>query len=241
MCDSYFWLDRLHENQAITERRNEFYERCDKLVWNVAGDSLTFYRAWGAGKCKGCTSWCVQHCYMNIKNFMSNKRRKLKEVYSLPEYGTCIKRCPDEVGEMPFDKNIIKAQYVSFWGSGTINDARDAEFVINTIRNYPDKHYRIFTRNLEFAEEFYGNTIIFSADLATDKGLLEKALKNKNINIAVLNHRDNAELINDLKSKIPVVLACEECMKDGYSKQLCFHEKNRFLSIQNYEEVEKYV
>lgn len=237
MCDSYCWLDRLYENQAIAEQRHVFDEQCNDLVWKVTGESLTFYRAWGEGNCKGCTSWCKGHCYMNIKEFMKGKRKKLKEVNSLPKYDTCIERYPYKVGEMPFKKDIEKAKYVTFFGSGTIIDSDDVKFIADTIRRYPNKEYRIFTRDLGFIEEFYGHTIIFSVDCSTDRKILEKALKNKNVNVAVLNHLDNRGIIEELKPKFSVILSCDECMKGGISRQLCFHEENRFLSIQNYESV----
>jgi len=235
MCDSYCWLTELRKNQARSHARYTFFDQCSHLVWKATENSLTFYKAWGDGCCRGCTSWCVKHCYMNIKEFLQEERKKINKAWHLPTYDVCGN------GEMPFHNDISNAKYVTFFGSGTINHAHDIAFVKGTIEHYPNKHYRIFIRDLEFIEEFYGNQIIMSVDVGTNKHIIAKALNNKNINVAILNHPDNAELIKELKSKIPVVLNCEECMQGGYSKQHCFHEQNRFLSIQNYEEVENYV
>jgi hypothetical protein len=222
-----------------SQQNKKFADNCKYLVWKVTGESLVFYRAWGKRFCKGCTPWCLKHCYMNLKEFLKDKREFLANY--LPKYDSakdtyCREFLYFNNKDMPFHNDLSRAKYVTFFGSGTIIEKNDVDFITKTIKYYPNKIYRIFTRDLEFIEELYGQQIIFSADVDTDKKLLEKALKNKNVNIAVLNHQDNAELIKELKSKIKTVIECSKCLA-GECKHLCFYEGNKHLLLENYEEV----
>ena len=240
MCDSYDWMEEDRKNRKAYLSSLNFIKYCENLVWKVAGKSLTFYKNYGETRCNGCTPWCLKHCYMNIKEFLQNDRDKLGRI--LPVYGSLKNYSFGSFSyytseDMPFYNDLVNAMYVTYFGSGTINDDNNVQFVKNTIESYPNKHHRIFTRDLKFVENFYGSTIIFSADCSTPSELIDKALKNKNINIAVLGHPDNAEIISELKEKIKTVIYCDDCMESG-CVHLCFHETNRYLLIQNYEEVE---
>lgn len=223
MCSSYW--------QGVYENKYECSKR--KLVWLHQGEGLTFYKSYGKTDCQGCTKWCLKHCYMNIKEFLKNKREFLENTFDIPFYDY-----REHHDELPFHKDIERAKYITFFGSGTINCNADKESIKGIISRYPDKIYRIFTRNLYGVKDFYDHQIIFSVDNSTSPALLAEVISNKNVNIAVLNHPDNIELIDELKGKIKVHISCDDCMRDGVTKHLCFQENmNRSLLIENYEEI----
>lgn len=199
------------------------------LFWRVSGESLSFYKTYGNNNCQGCTSWCLKHCYMNMTEFLKENRNDILSITKMPNY--------DLMNKIPFDEEINKVKYVTFFASGTISSEEDKKFIIETIKRYPNKIYRIFTRNLFGIEDFYGNQIILSVDMNTDKNLLEKALKNKNINIAIIKHPENEDLIKKLKLKVKTLIDCNSCLNclnKFECKNLCFKEIDRFLLLQNY-------
>lgn len=216
MCDGY------------TSYSKQNYMRKQRIFWKVAGKSLTFYKAFGKGCCMGCTDWCTSHCYMNISSFLS---AEIKEQIMYSKEMPWI----DRFDRLSFESIIASIEYVTFFGSGTITSVNDIEFIKTIIKRYPDKKYRIFTRTANDLESFYGQLLIMSVDKDTNRQMLEKSLRNKNINIAVLNHPDNVGLINELKPKLKTVIECSKCLAEG-CKHLCFYEDNKFLLIENYVE-----
>ncbi|MFZ3132867.1 MAG: hypothetical protein WA125_17615 [Desulfosporosinus sp.] len=249
MCDGYYWLDEQRKAQVAYEKRKEFRDNRDNLVWLIQGESVVFYKAFSKDNCLGCTSWCMKHCYMNNRDFIPKLRKKINKSQEMPicSYWDLSSNSSDEKSSIDFDEkylplfheDIQKTKYVTFFGSGSINCEEDVKFIKWIIKNYPDKHYRIFIRDFYKIEEFYGQQIIFSADKDTDKNLLERALKDKNVNIAVLYHPDNMSLITELIVKIKTILVCDECLENGCTKHLCFKEDNKFFLIENYEEPNK--
>jgi len=209
-------------------------------VWLTKGESLSFYKAYGEGHCKGCTPWCVKHCYMNIREFLNDRRGDI----------LCLKNLKDGFENIRYRNSFLddmkKVMYITFFGSGTVNTEGDIKFIKDITNGFPGKKYRVFIRSLENIELLYGNNIILSVDCDTPQAILEKALKDKNINIAVLDHPDNHKTINKLKPAFKNIIKCEDCLKQTCNllkdcDHLCFKAENRYLLIQNYEEVKNYV
>lgn len=231
MCDGYCWIDEKRNIQRKYRKRTEFNFNCDNLVWLTQGESITFYKAFGKNNCLGFTPWCIAHCYMNNADFIPELREKINNSYEMPSCEYFSKTYLP-----PFHEDMQGAKYITFFGSGSVNCKKDVEFINWVTRSYKDKQYRIFVRDLYRVEEFYGHSIIFSVDKDTNRSLLGRVLKDKNINIAVLNHPDNAELIAELKSKMTSCVSCVSCLDGNINtKHLCFKNEDRILVLENYE------
>lgn len=207
---------------------NDNYKAVNTLPYITDGKCLSFYKSWGKHFCSGCTNWCASHCYMNLKEFVPEMRRNLFFRFY----------CSDFVENEQFKQDIEKAQFITFFGSGTISEP-DIMEIKTFIKMYPNKSYRFFVRELRFVDALYKHgLIIFSADRDTDANLLNEALNNRKVSISIVEHPDNKDLVYRLQQISLTNINCNDCVVEGCSKHLCFLQKDtRFLLLEAYEEI----
>lgn len=207
---------------------NDDYKAVHALSYITDGQCLSFYKSWGKHFCDGCTDWCTSHCYMKIKSFVPEMRSNLFYRFY----------CSDFIENEQFQQDIEKAQYITFFGSGTISEP-DLLEIQAFINMYPNKTYRFFVRELRFVDELFKHgLVIFSADRDTDATLLKEALKNRKASISIVEHPDNKDLIDRLQETNIANVNCNDCATNGCSKHLCFLQDDaHFLLLMAYEEL----
>lgn len=216
------------------------------IFYRISPPSVVFYVAYGEKHCKNATPWCLEHCCMRRHPFPPEDDKLLQEISSFDWQKFCkfmrwgTKEVKGQGGELI--RRIDDIKYMTFFASGTLEElGKDwAKGITKIAEQFDNKVVRFFTRSvgpLETASVPENARIIFSADKDTRIGLLHAASACNNINaIAVVDHVDNAEVIQYCTDRIGTVVKCSDCrLKDGSCRHLCFKQQGRFVLLQNYE------
>ncbi len=224
MCGSYSnydWRDEPDIDRSPIWRRSK------------DGKHVKFYAHYGSS-CKpafgvGATDWCQDHCYME----------------RLPppiKWGCDEKRDPSyELSwflESPCD-DFLQAEFVTFFASGGLHEFYiDEDKIVKALTSkYPEKVFRFFTRSENCGSRYFKSNavVLFSLDIDTPRKRVDYAINSNAIDgLAIVEHPDNKYLIEDMQHRLPVI-RCIDCQKGKQERYLCFHQKEKFLVLMNYQ------
>ncbi len=243
---------RFESNDSSELEKKEKGEELKKLIfYQQTKDHVSFYSPFGDKECTYASDWCKKYCYLKSKPFDKKVNKKIQST-NIRSFG---------INVLPSIIEQLDATYFTVFSSGCIeNLGRNVtkpfyegmgvyikkivrELEKRNDRELTSKRVRFFIRGAahhRIPNLQYSNTgvIILSIDNSSPKDVLFEAFENEDIQgIAIINHKDNEELISLVKNKIFLhlqgiekVIDCKDCD----DKMLCFNQKKRFILIQNY-------
>ena len=190
--------------------------------------------------CIGSTEWCREHCYIRSKP-LPEGFDDISAKYQIVQFRR------DQIESMPFSDDFLKADFVTFFASGSINslyysggERRPwntlAETAITSLPLWhPSKRFRFFIRKpIEMEVNPDPNVIvIYSVDRDTPTEEVDWAIKSDIVrHISIVDHYDNRIIIPYVKSELGEMIECKTCGETNY---LCFMSKKKSVILMDYQ------